>query len=255
MKGSRRINVFYRSDGKCVHDKTWDEDGVSHSGELAGWISAAVLWSMIQVFIQFAREVQGGSVKRLVFRNPEAYAPAVKHFQPAPRQKRSSKNPVEVYIAHDELFAVTVTEIVRKEDSTLGLEAEESTQAPALTIAEFCEAVLDFLNKEHASFLSTLRREDSGVRPLRASINVRQRTVERQHGEDVANFRPVLDTTSSGSSSGSSAGSSTAGSGSGQSRSLDESGTSPVNTLHPVVTLNESRLSEFMSKTLKLLRM
>lgn len=253
MVSSRRINVFYRVDGQTILDRNWDEDGV-HPTETSDTphIPSETLWPLIQVFIQFAREVQGGSVKRLVFRNPQEYAPTVKRFQPAPKQKKDNR-PVVVYVAHDELFVVAVVEMLSEEHGKLGLENEKSEQSAPLTISEFCESVLEFLSKEQESFLGAQNRQDLGERLLQPSGRSRQATTEGQtlQSENVANFQGFAGIMSSTSSSASGS----SGLQTGHSQSSEGGDASLSTAPRIVVKVNEAKLAEFVSRTQNLLRM
>lgn len=257
MPSNRRINIFHRSDGKCIHDKGWDEDGVHPSEDSdKEHISSETLWPLIQVFIQFAREVQGGSVKRLVFRNPAQYAPTVRRFQPAPKPKEDKK-PVVVHVAHDELFVVAIAELLSVESGKLGLEGEKSEPGTSLTISEFCESVLEFLNKEQESFVATQSREDAdpAVQPPRG---LEKTTTEQQttRGENVANFRGFAGIVLTSSSSNSTVASGSSGPQMVQSQSLEEGELSQATSSgNEIVKVNEAKLSEFVSKTQNLLRM
>lgn len=257
MKGSRHVHVFHRSDGKCIHDKNWDTDTPTSTAQTIDTpettsIPQATLWPLIQVFIQFAREVQGGSVKRLVFRDPEEYAPNVRSFRSAPHlQHTDDKPPIVIHVAHDDLFVVAVTERLTTTSRTVDFANEDEENAPVLTIAEFCESCLDFLKKEQTAFLATLGNgdfENGGAGPGAA---------QRQGSENLGSVH------SSGLNSGVTGGSSTS-SGSDHTESHSETTESsqedrvepvPPNSAHdPVVSIDQSRLDEFISKTKTLLR-
>lgn len=253
MKGNRHVNVFYRSDGRCVHEKPWDDEHATHSSDPVDSpsIPSSTLWPLIQVFIQFAREVQGGSVKRLVFRNPEEYAPSVQRFRSAPQQRNTEdKHPVVVHVAHDDLFVVAVTEILPADPRNADFAAEGPEGAPVLTIAEFCESCLDFLSQEQTAFLATLARDDfARGRPVATHISQRSGEEEALQRASASNFRIGGGMSSSSASRTSSMQSDLTG-------SFDDLvQPAPAVTRDPIVSINESRLSEYISKTQTLLRM
>lgn len=249
MTQSRRVYVFHRSDGKCIHENNWDDRSPSAASGPLEPIPASTLWPLIQVFVQFAREVQGGSVKRLVFKTPADYAPTVTRFQPMPQSPKSSATPSTViHVAHNDLFAVAVTEHVPLTHQASALTAEESDQAPVFTISDFCESLLDFLNHEQAAYLATLTSED------KKSPAQDPGTSNRVSEELDASSQNTLPSSSRQPSIGSSSESLRTASHSDLSQYADEEAVPNSTSARPVVEINESRLSEFVSKTQNLLR-
>lgn len=135
------VNVFWREDGSVLFNETWGSDPLSPSmsarpnalnsrsaGALAGALTnsgkseaggestTATVWSLVQVFIQFSREVDGGNVQRLVFREPLQPVGKRRVFGAAPQGRATTQQrPVVIHIAHDALFVVTVAELLPPE--------------------------------------------------------------------------------------------------------------------------------------------
>lgn len=153
MDRTRRIAVF-QSDGTSLYDQVDDNTliGYSTSGQT---LAADKLWPLIQVFVQFSREVHGGHVKRLVFRSPKAYAPAHKRFEPAPHPTRPAAVTI-VYLAHSERFVVAVTERLIGDATTAAnlLAIPNDARTPVFTVPELCQTIIDFLTREQAAVLA-----------------------------------------------------------------------------------------------------
>ena len=237
MKGRRHVNVFQKPDGKCVHDKSWDDGSSSkHAAHQLKTtpIAPLTLFPLIQVFVQFSREVQGGSVRRLVFRNPDEYAPVVKSFRPTPHRNVSDdKPPLVIHIADNDSFIVTVTETIPTSSRFTNFLNVECERAPAMTIIEFCESCLDFLSKEQAAYRSTITDTNFA------------------NSQDLQD----LSCTPDGSSM---QGPPTLESQSHTSGSYEAESIEPVpepSFRDPTVSIDEARLSEYISKTQRLLRM
>lgn len=232
MQTNRRVNVFHK-DGTCIHDKPWHQQGGSHlvDNMESHNISPAVLWPLIKVFVQFSREVQGGSVKRLVFKSPDDYAPAVKCFQSAPQQKPPSKHPIVVHVAHDELFVVSILEIHDKHTATTFHNTEERTTP--LTITEFCETVLEFLNRQQAEFLATLDDTETGAPATHPDA------LEANLHTSSTSSSPLSEATRSNTSA------------------LHHADERPPTSSpkKPTVVIDQTKLTEFTSKTQDLLNM
>lgn len=134
------VNVFWREDGSTLFSETWGANPLPSSmvarpnplntrgaGVLAGALtvagkletgseSASAVWSLVQVFIQFSREVDGGNVQRLVFREPLQPVGKRRVFGAAPHgHATTQQRPVVIHIAHDALFVVTVVELLPPE--------------------------------------------------------------------------------------------------------------------------------------------
>lgn len=143
MSTTRLINVFWREDGAVLYSETWGSGALptvpkqqerspkdapaasvlSSAGSKSGateTVSASTVWSLVQVFIQFAREVGGGNVQRLIFRDPVQPDGKPQAFGAAPTGvPTATRRPVLIHVANDELFAVTVTEALPAETSQL----------------------------------------------------------------------------------------------------------------------------------------
>lgn len=154
MGKTRRIAVFevkYEgtgTDGVCIYDHI-DENTVSANGATPAIIDAEHLWPLIRIFVQFSREVHGGSVKRLVFRSPQAYAVQTYRFEPSQHPPRAAPV-IVVHVAHDPLFVVAVTERLSAEaaSATALLTVPDDTQKRVLTISQFCTSILNFLKSQ-----------------------------------------------------------------------------------------------------------
>lgn len=150
----RRIAVYgvkYEgtgTDGVCIYDHV-DENTVSSNGTTPATIDAENLWPLIRIFVQFSREVHGGSVKRLVFRSPQAYATQTHRFEPSQHPPRAAPV-IVVHVAHDPLFVVAVTERLSAEAATATalLSVPDDTQKRVMTISQFCTSILNFLKSQ-----------------------------------------------------------------------------------------------------------
>lgn len=255
MPNSRHLYLFYRSNGKCILHKPYLEDPPSpHSSTPPSpLLTPSSLWPLLQVFMQFARELQRGNVKRLVFRHPELYTPPLHRFQPMPHptHKPHPNLPVVVYVAHDNLFVVAITEQLSASQSLdlLTMAPDDPDQSPVFNIADFCGSLLDFLNQEQTSFLATLTNNDLKATP-RSQFQSRQLSNENHDISQSASLSSSRLTRTSCSSESQTT-----------SSDLDlfqspheENPPTPVN-VQPVVDINESRVSEFISKTQNLMRM
>lgn len=157
MSKARRISVF-RKDGSPLYDQDYKDQatGLSTSHQT---LSADRLWPLIQVFVQFSREVQGGDVKRLVFRGPKAYAQTPNQFEALPLPSRPTPVTI-VYLAHSERFVVTVTEQLIGDATTpaslLSRSEDSSNQVP-----DFCNSLLDYFNNLQSE--STVLQEHTDV--------------------------------------------------------------------------------------------
>lgn len=169
MAATRLINIFWRGDGSVLYDETWGSGTlptVPRAQERSGQeahvtpsahsscmnksdgteiVSGRTIWSLVQVFIQFAREVDGGSVQRLIFRDP---------VEPVGNRRVFGSNiagvalcrPVLIHVANDALFVVTVTEALSAETSQL---RRLSDDFPAKL---FVQEVLLYVAHQQASF-------------------------------------------------------------------------------------------------------
>jgi hypothetical protein len=174
MSGGRLVNVFWRGDGRVLVDETWGASPPSSArprpadpalpagggraslssrpapGGSFAPVSAATVWSLVQVFIQFSREVDGGNVQRLVFRDPVQPVGKRRVFGAAPAgPAAASPQPVLIHVAHDALFAVTVTEALPPDASQLRRLRHEF---PA---GQFAHDVLLYFSAEQAAFLNS----------------------------------------------------------------------------------------------------
>lgn len=132
------VNVFWRETGAVLFTQTWGSDPLSQSiaarasaqssrnlaslpagpsvPETNGDSTTAAVWSLVQVFIQFAREVEGGNVQRLVFREPLQPGGKQRGFGATPAGRASTQlRPIVIHLAHDALFVVTVAELLPPE--------------------------------------------------------------------------------------------------------------------------------------------
>jgi len=220
-----------------------------------GRISASDLWPLLQVFVQFAREVQGGSVRRLVFRNPKEYAPTVKRFQSMPhRDENVGKPPFVIHVAYDDFFVVTVSETMRDTCTKSVQEDEAEENLSESTIAGFCEYVLNYLAREQAEFLATLALQDL-VSPRPDNVLPNSYTAEgyQDSENDVHGDASTQEYTlrASGSSSASGGNMPPAGG-----RKAFPDGDLPqIARRNPVVMVNEENLSEFIKKAQHDIRM
>lgn len=155
MEKTRRIAVFL-DDGTSLFDQPVEAKTTTPQSLKPHSILADRLWPLIQVFVQFSREVHGGEVKRLVFRSPESYAPTHNQFEPASHPGRPPPV-IVVYIARGDRFVVAVTErLVADSVSDPTLAVADDTRIPVDTVPEFCAGVLAFLQREQETFLATL---------------------------------------------------------------------------------------------------
>lgn len=111
-------------------------------------IPADKLWKLIKVFAQFSRDVQGGNVRRLIFRSPKSYAPPHNRFEPDPASQTNRSAPVTIiYLAFSERYAVAVTERLTGEAASTPTLLNSPT--PVFTVPEFCNDILNFLHEQH----------------------------------------------------------------------------------------------------------
>lgn len=159
MDKSRRIAVFH-ADGTCIYDQPIEASPAAPSAKPHA-ITSDRLWPLIQVFVQFSREVNGGDVKRLVFRSPLAYAPTHDHFQPMSHPARPAPC-IVVYLAHMHHFVVAVTERLVADIATEPalLAVADDNHMPVDTVPEFCAHVLKFLSQEENTFIASTALDD-----------------------------------------------------------------------------------------------
>lgn len=144
MSKARRISIFHK-DGTPLYDQVYKDRTKGHSASYQT-LGADRLWPLIQVFVQFSREVQGGDVKRLVFRGPKAYAQTHNQFEALPLPARPTPVTI-VYLVHSERFVVTVTEQLIGDTTTAASLLASSASSTSSSIPEFCNSLLSFLNK------------------------------------------------------------------------------------------------------------
>jgi hypothetical protein len=109
------------------------------------------------VFVQFAREVDGGNIQRLVFRDAALPVGKRRVFGTTTGSATDHRVPIVVHVAHDALFVVTVTESIPAAASDLY--RSESQDA---TISAFAHAVLGHVASQEDDFLKAIRRQDVG---------------------------------------------------------------------------------------------
>lgn len=255
MPPPRHLYLFYRADGKCILHKPYLEDPTPPQSPPPSppLLSPSSLWPLLQVFIQFARELQRGNVKRLVFRHPHLYTPPLHRFQPMPHSahKPHSDLPIVVHIAHDDLFVIAVIEQVPASQSLdlLTMAPADLDQSPVFTIGDFCGSLLDFLNKEQTSFLATLTNDDFNA-PTQTQLQPRE-----QDNENYDTSQSTLLSSSRLTRTTCSSDSQTTVSDRDLFQSPHEENPSTAISAQPMVDINESRISEFISKTQSLMRM
>lgn len=170
MTAQRRLNVFWRQDGQCLFEEGLGNRRSSQSHPPGGRSQdpslptnrnirdnavdeqlpdSATLWSLVQVFVQFAREVQGGRVRRLLFRNKMMPVGRSHTFGATARKSRTNVHQTEVHVAHDDLFVATVTEIYREPPPGL-----RHCSTPDAATSNFLQAVLEYFAEEQAKFTS-----------------------------------------------------------------------------------------------------
>lgn len=160
----RRVAVF-KVDGTPLYDRVHESEAAPTTKSSlsttsacgltpasTATISASALWPLIQVFIKFSRDVQGGHIRRLVFRSPASYAPSTHRFQPSAHA--ATPRCAIVYVGQSDRYVVTVT----------GAAAPQQ---------QFVAALLDFLHKEHGAFLQ-LRDHQKGSSAHTAISNDKQ---------------------------------------------------------------------------------
>lgn len=169
MPITRLISIFWRGDGSVLFDEKWGSGRLPYvlrpqerSGQEAAFppsvnpgsmnnsdgseaVSGRTIWSLVQVFIQFAREVDGGSVQRLIFRDPVHPVGNRQAFGSSPSGV-SLRQPVLIHVANDGLFVVTVTEALSAEVSPLR-RADDDFPAK-----QFVQEVLLHVAQRQASF-------------------------------------------------------------------------------------------------------
>lgn len=248
MTFPRGVYVFYRSDGKCIHHGPWDVPHSSQPLQNIASVPPSTLFPLIQVFIQFSREVQGNSVKRLVFRTTSDLMPPPQRFHSRPQRSGSSKQPFIIHVAHDDIFVVALTDSTVANSYATKISMNPSEELSEFTVNDFCESVLDFLNKEQSSFLASLAGTDNSPAEPSQPRHLRQRsdgdTLTSQGG-----LPPALKFTNSQSTT-------TSNTLETQSDAPDRQMPQPTAApAKPVVSIYESRLTEYIVKTQTLLRM
>lgn len=238
MSNSRRIAVFYRSDGRCIHDDLDAESSTHPSNKRpTNNNTAAALWPLLKVFMQFSREVQGGAIKRLVFRNPADYTPRAHRFEPAPPSIDPGLPPVVVHVAHDDLFVVAVTEVLSDASNAGRLGLVKHGDTFGVTITNFCTSLLDFLRDEQTRFLRNLKNSKQTDRNLenRDSMDRETNPIE-DSGAPVISQHSTSQSTSTRSES-------------------TEASNRPVAVDNPVVSIDVARLKEHIAENQNLLRL
>jgi hypothetical protein len=175
------VNVFWRADGQCLFDDAWGPGDLPSVAPGSGGperpaeststasrpplrgrtsknlISASTVWSLVQVFVQFAREVDGGNIQRLVFRDAALPVGKRRAFGAVSGGVTSGPRPAIVHVAHDPLFVVTVTESLRTGASDLY--RSESQDA---AISAFAHAVLRYVALQEETFLRSRGPQGNG---------------------------------------------------------------------------------------------
>ena len=78
-----RVAVF-NANGSLIYDQAEERTKSMSSAERASYshsLPADKLWPLIHNFSKFSHDVQGGRVRRLVFRSPKAYASSTHRFE------------------------------------------------------------------------------------------------------------------------------------------------------------------------------
>lgn len=175
----RRVAVF-KINGTALYDQLDESFSFSSSSSSSSasasaspssalahhTIGADALWPLIQVFIKFSRDVQGGHIRRLVFRSPAAYAPSSHRFA-ASAHARTPGSTV-VYVAQSDRYVVAVT---HRDD------------ADKQTAQRFVSDLLDFLHREHGTFLFS---SDDGSAHQKGTE--KQNEKEKQQGKQMSNL-------------------------------------------------------------------
>lgn len=215
------VSVFWRADGSVLFDETAglgpldvaSRRGVKASAESrsssqdarpnAGWstgassltpaetgsITAGTVWSLVQVFIQFSREVDGGNVQRLVFREPVQPVGKRRGFGATPANRSAGgQRPILVHVAHDGLFVVTVTETLPPSASQLSPPADDfPATAFSRAVLKYFAALQATFSETSAARASALREGSLGRESANSSSRARSRS-NRQTGGSASPY-------------------------------------------------------------------
>ncbi|CAN8069164.1 unnamed protein product [Agarophyton chilense] len=228
----RRVNVFARADGTCLHDVVWQQPSQQPQPPEAHKITADNIWPIIHNFISLARDVDGGPLRRLVFRNPSQYAPTVANFDPIVKHAEHRRAPVVVHVHSDSRFVITVTECVQHYSLF-----HHSPYSSAFTLSEFCSTLLHWLGEQHAAFVGARM---TGVAQV-------------QHGDDGSVSTDALECVECDEHELSDNWQQSGG------HSADEQTAAPQHSPDDVKTLRamieQSRIAEMIDNTMKLVQM
>lgn len=192
MSRLRHVNVFWREDGRCIFgeklearerfsdiaqrrqhgasDSKSKNSGFANPRSMSGTspyflhgsqretlptdeVSSSTIWSLVQVFIQFSREVDGGNVQKLVFRDQARSTIGSHNFGTPKAALETGKSPVLIHVAHNQLFAVTLTERLRMDTTDMPLVADQSSSSSLV------QSVLRLFESKQAEYLRSSTRK------------------------------------------------------------------------------------------------
>lgn len=204
---TRRINVFARVDGTVLHDVLHNTPSASteRSGAKPRQVSAHTIWPIVHNFIALSRELdRTASLRRLVFRDPQQYAPPVSNFRPAVRPNRKHSPPIVIHCLLRAPFVVTVTETLP--NYTLfdqhDQHAASSSSSTEFTLSDFCDTIMHFVHKEYNAFSAANRAEGQDDAHVNAdtqsngngSINEGDNNNNNSHGDEtVQTLKQVIE--------------------------------------------------------------
>lgn len=161
MAKRRRVNVFSRTSGDCIHDDVWVSSGAAgaaSSKPALEPIPAATVWSLVQVFVQFARELDGGNVQKLIFRTPQDVVGKSRRFGSGQAHRAATQHPLLIHLAYDALFVVTLSEVdaprlaLRLDGPRAGRRSDPEVPSSSAELSKFCNALLQFVAGEQAKY-------------------------------------------------------------------------------------------------------
>lgn len=156
------IYIFARSDGTCLHHQVCRPPSSSSSSSSSSSatqnsqtspphnITSHKIWPIIQNFIGLSRDIDGGTLRRLVFRSPADYAPTVKKFNSVNQQTPNPTPPIVMHVFHDARFVVTVIQYLLN----YSIFQHSAQSSSAFTIADFCASIHNFLTNEYSTYIT-----------------------------------------------------------------------------------------------------
>lgn len=183
VEKTRRVAVF-NIDGSAIYDQV--DDNTTSASQKSQTLPAEKLWRLIQVFVQFSRDVQGGNVRRLVFRSPKVYAPSTHRFEPSPHPSNNHNQAVTiVYIAQSDRYVVAVTERLVTSTTQNMLD----THSPLIPVQKFCHSILESLHSQHDTFLVSSSNANTAVGSVSTAKRRKQLLGSHHKHDDVDKYQ------------------------------------------------------------------